>query len=70
MITKCDSSVWGTPIVPVLKDDGRHIRICGDYKVTVNKYVNDVKHPLPRIEEVMSKLNGGRLFSKLDLRRA
>lgn len=70
VLTKCDSSEWGTPVVPVLKDDGKSIRLCGDYKVTVNKFVKEVRHPLPRIEEVMAKLNGGKLFSKLDLSRA
>lgn len=70
VLTKCDSSDWGTPVVPVLKDDGKSIRLCGDYKITVNKYVKEVRHPLPRIEEVMAKLNGGKLFSKLDLSRA
>ncbi|XP_062558187.1 uncharacterized protein K02A2.6-like [Armigeres subalbatus] len=70
VITKCDSSDWGTPVVPVLKHDGESIRLCGDYKVTVNKFVKDVRHPLPRIEEVMGKLNGGKKFSKLDLSRA
>lgn len=68
IITKCDSSQWGTPLVPVIKSDGT-VRLCGDYKVTVNKNVKDVKHPLPSAEEIFSKLNGGQKFSKLDLSR-
>ncbi|XP_065217231.1 uncharacterized protein LOC135843320 [Planococcus citri] len=28
---------WGTPIVPVINSKGA-LRICGDYKVTINKY--------------------------------
>ncbi|XP_055523166.1 uncharacterized protein K02A2.6-like [Wyeomyia smithii] len=70
VISRCDSSEWATPIVPVLKDDGKRIRLCGDYKVTLNKVLKDVRHPLPRVEEVMSKLAGSKYFSKLDLSRA
>ena len=29
-------SDWAAPIVPVMKGDG-NVRICGDYKVTINK---------------------------------
>ncbi|XP_062542480.1 uncharacterized protein LOC134210451 [Armigeres subalbatus] len=66
VITKCDNSKWGTPLVPVLKGDG-NVRLCGDYKSTVNRQVKDVIHPLPTVDEVFSKLNGGKKFSKLDL---
>ena len=34
-INPVEISEWAAPIVPVMKKDGS-IRICGDYKVTVN----------------------------------
>lgn len=60
------SSHWGTPLVPVLKPNG-DIRICGDYKVTINRHLVDVRYPLPRIQEIFTALQGGELFSKLDM---
>ena len=27
---------WAAPIVPVLKSDKKSLRICGDFKMTVN----------------------------------
>lgn len=64
-----DSSEWGTPIVPIPKSDGT-FRICGDYKVTINKFLVDVRYPLPRIDEIFTSLEGGELFTKLDLANA
>lgn len=64
-----DSSDWGTPLVPILKPNGS-IRICGDYKSTVNRSLIDIRYPLPRIEEIFARLEGGVFFTKLDLSNA
>lgn len=69
VITPIESSDWGTPLVPVLKSDGS-VRICGDYKVTVNKAIINIRYPLPRIEDIFMKLNGGESFTKVDLSNA
>ncbi|XP_033729753.1 uncharacterized protein K02A2.6-like [Pecten maximus] len=69
ILRKVESSDWGTPIVPVLKPDGS-VRICGDYKVTINPYLDVPEYPLPTSEELFAKLNGGEQFSKLDLTSA
>ena len=62
-------STWAAPIVPVLKQDGS-LRICGDYKVTVNRAAKTDCFPLPRIDDLFASLAGGKAFSKLDLAHA
>lgn len=69
ILSKVDTSEWGTPIVPVVKANG-DVRICGDFKVTVNQGLTIDKYPLPRIEDIFASLAGGQKFSKLDLRQA
>ena len=56
------------PIVPVRKGDG--VRICGDYKVTVNRAIVEDKYPLSRVNDLYASLSCGLTFSKLDLSRA
>ena len=51
------------------KRDG-NIRICGDYKLTVNKAAQTEVYPIPHIEEIFASLSGGKTFSKLDLSHA
>eukprot|EP00731_Ephydatia_muelleri_P019570 Em0012g395a len=43
------------PVVPMVKGDGS-IRLCGDYKLTVNRVASLEKNPLPRIEDMISSL--------------
>lgn len=69
IITLVDTNPWATPIVPVTKSDGS-VRLCGDYKVTLNKFLEQDRHPMPRIEEIFNSLRGGKKFSKIDLREA
>ncbi|XP_049268953.1 uncharacterized protein K02A2.6-like [Rhipicephalus sanguineus] len=60
---------WAAPIVPVPKRDGS-VRICGDFKVTINPVATVEKYPLPRIEDLWSALSGGQKLTKIDLRDA
>ncbi len=62
-------SDWAAPIVPVVKRD-RSIRICGDYKVTINQAAKVDTYPLPKIDNLLASLGGGKSFTKLDLAHA
>ena len=62
-------SEWAAPIVPIVKDD-KSIRICGDYKVTVNQVSKLDNYPIPKTEELLAKIGGGQKFTILDLSHA
>lgn len=64
IVKKVKFSEWATPIVPVPKKDG-HVRLCGDYKVTLNPHLKVDQHSKP--EEIFASLAGGKRFVKLDL---
>ena len=55
-----------TPLVVVQKPNGA-VRICGDFKVSVNPHLNVQHYPMPTCAEVFQKLRGGQHFTKLDL---
>lgn len=46
------------------------LRICGDYRSTVNQAVRDNVYPLPTSTELFARLGNGRVFTKLDLTQA
>ena len=60
-------SDWAAPIVPVVKSDRKSVRICGDFKVTVNPVSKLHRYPIPKIEDIFARLEGGKIFTKLDL---
>ncbi|XP_061745073.1 uncharacterized protein K02A2.6-like [Nerophis ophidion] len=62
-------SEWATPIVPVPKKTGG-IRICGDFKVTLNPVLSAEQYPLPRIDDLFAGLSKGQKFSKIGLNQA
>ena len=69
IIIPVQHSNWAAPVVPVVKQDGT-IRLCGDYRVTINKAVKVNSYQLPRVEELFVALSGGKYFTKLDMSQA
>ena len=51
-------------LIPFLKASG-DIRICGDYKVTINHAVKVDRYPMPNIDDLFTKASGGRMFTNL-----
>ena len=61
---------WAAPIVPVIKNDGKTVRICGDFEITINQASKLDHYPIPWIEDLFAKLTRGKSFSKLDMSQA
>ena len=61
---------WTALIVAVLKADGKSVHICGDFKVTINQASKLSWYPIPKIEDLLARLAGGKLFIKLIMSRA
>ena len=53
----------------MLKLDGS-VRICCDYKVTINPVLDVPGHPMPTADDLLTQLNSGEKFNKLDLSSA
>lgn len=69
VLVQVPSSEWATPIVPVVRSNNK-VRLCGDYKVTINPVLDIEQYPLPKPEEMFATLAEGEKFTKIDLTNA
>lgn len=60
---------WATPTVNVDKGNGI-VRICGDFRVTLNPNLIQDQHPMPCFEELTAKIAKGKCFTVIDLKDA
>ena len=65
-IIKPSRSPWASPIVIVDKKDGTK-RFCVDLRA-LNKVTVKNSYPLPRIDDILSSLEGSQYFTSLDLK--
>ena len=59
-------SPYGSPVIFVRKPNGE-MRLCIDYRA-INKLTVRNRYPLPRVDELLDRLNGAKCFSSLDLK--
>lgn len=59
------TSPYGHPILFVRKKDGG-LRMCVDYRL-LNRNTRIDRYPIPRIDEILDRLGGAHVFSKIDL---
>lgn len=69
VLERTSYSEWAAPVVVVPKQDG-NLRLCGDFKVTINSALDIDQYPLPKPADIFATLSGGQRFTTLDLTHA
>ena len=69
VISKTSGSSWAAHIAVVKKPNGC-VWLCADYSTGLNDALKSHHHPIPLTEDLLSKLNRGCIFSKIDLSEA
>ncbi len=54
------SSDWASPIVMVVKSDKMSVRICWNFKQTVNPVARLEHYPIPRLDDLFATYLGRR----------
>ncbi|XP_011872492.1 PREDICTED: uncharacterized protein K02A2.6-like, partial [Vollenhovia emeryi] len=70
ILTKVAHSRWASPIVVVPKKNNSDIRICVDFKKTLNRVIDRDHCVLPLPEDIFACLGGSKFFSVIDLQGA
>ncbi len=70
ILTKVDWSECATPIAPAGKKTTDKVRICRDFKVTLNPVIHADQYPLSHMDGIFASLAHGECFTKTDLAQA
>ena len=70
IIKPVDDADWASPIVVVEKKKSGSVRICADFKVTINLHVEGQQHPIPNPTDLLAQVAEGSVFTTLDLSQA
>ena len=62
IITPVEVAEFTTTPLVVISKHKETVRICGDFKVSVNPHLNGQQYPRPSCNEVFQKLSGGKQF--------
>ncbi len=62
------SSPYGAPILFARKKNGK-LRMCIDYRMLNDNTIRDT-YPVPRVDELLQRVGGCCVFSKIDLNNA
>ena len=60
---------WATPLVIVPKPNNK-VRLCADFRVTVNPNIVEERYPLPKIEDILATIGPIEYASVIDLSQA
>ncbi|XP_055836596.1 uncharacterized protein K02A2.6-like [Episyrphus balteatus] len=66
VIEPIEYSRWASPVVVVPKTIG-DIRLCVDFKVTINKFIETAFYPLPNPQDIYANLANCSVFCVIDL---
>lgn len=70
VLKKVSHSSWASPIVVVPKKNSEDIRICVDFKKTLNLAIDTDHCTLPLPDDIYAQLSGSKVFTEIDLKNA